>query len=42
MDDGGHQVALAARFTRNMPRPLSALWKVTRSTNPAKPSAGLA
>jgi hypothetical protein len=36
MADDGDQIALAARLTRSTQKPLSSLWKVTRSTRPTR------
>jgi hypothetical protein len=41
MADNGDQVALPRAFTRSTQKPLSELWKVTRSTRPAKTSVGV-
>ena len=36
MADDGDQIALPRAFTRRTQKPLSSLWKVTRSTRPAR------
>ena len=38
MADDGHQIAVAARLALSTQKPFSALWKVTRSTRPARTS----
>jgi hypothetical protein len=36
MSDHRDEIALSARLTRSTQKPLSRLWKLTRSTSPAR------